>query len=88
MIMFQLLQVFLATPQETLLMEGIPNNHLGCGINPVNNGDKLPFPQLIFAGFLVAINRSKWIIPKKWVVYHPIDRFIINQLTNYSHKNI
>ena len=57
--------VFFGNSPRTLLMEGIPNNHLGCGINPVNNGDKLPFPQLMFAGFLVAINSSKWTVPKK-----------------------
>ena len=26
--------------------------------NLLNNGDKLPFPQLVFARFLVAINSS------------------------------
>ena len=37
-------------PKMLLLMEEIPNNHLGCIPKPANNGDfnYLPFPQLVF----------------------------------------
>ena len=49
-----------------------PNNHLGWCKNLVNNRKKLPFPQLVNARFLVAINSSTpppfCHLPRTWSV--------------------